>query len=577
MLGTITALRIAAAAEDVLTSQEVVPPARLREVLRNQWRHTQYCAVYWLGAAVMVAFILAVVLHVGPSLVFRGVLTVLLGGLTTCAIAFLLLERGMRPVVTRLREVLPEVTACAPTVRSRLLLAWALGSGIPLAGIALTLIEQQGADHTRLFILLGLLTGAGILVGAYTSVLAAGSVADPLRALHNTMERVAGGDLSATVPIADSGEIGDLQLRFNRMTAGLREREQLRDLFGRHVGADVARYAIDNTDLGGETREVSVLFVDLRGSTALAEKLAPDRVVAMLNDLFTAVVAAVEAEDGWANKFEGDAALCIFGAPVPLRGHAEHALRAARQLSGDLQGLRRRHPDLDAGIGVATGTVVAGNIGSAQRYEYTVIGDPVNLAARLCSAAKRVPGRVLVDAQASRPRARRSSACGSRAARWTCAAASSLPWCSRRSAPRGPRRFLRHADPSRDGTAPRREHRAAARRPAGRSPGAPKRPRAPATGAMPFRRGVRSDVATGLVDPEDIAQRVAYLTDRGQVGERLAHGDEQVVRPLRGAVHGVEAARHRRGVAARTQRLQPLHLRGLQLRADAQDLHLTLG
>ena len=398
VLGSVTALRIAATAEEVLTSQEPVPPAKLQEVLRNQWRQTRYCAVYWVVAAAMVGFILAAVLRVEPFLVFRGVLTVLLGGLTTCAIAFLLLERGMRPVVTRLREVLPEVTACAPTVRSRLLLAWVLGSGIPLAGIALTLIEQQGTDRTRLFILLGLLTGSGILVGAYTSILAAGSVADPLRALQRTMERVADGDLSATVPIADSGEIGDLQLRFNRMTAGLREREHLRELFGRHVGTDVARYAIDNTDLGGETREVSVLFIDLRGSTALAEKLAPDRVVAMLNDLFTTVVAAVESEGGWANKFEGDAALCIFGAPMPQPGHAEHALRAARRLRADLQQLRPRHPDLDAGIGVATGNVVAGNIGSAHRYEYTVIGDAVNVAARLCALAKRAPGRVLVDA-----------------------------------------------------------------------------------------------------------------------------------------------------------------------------------
>ena len=398
VLGSITALRIAAEAEAVLTSSEDIPPAKLRQLLRNQWRHTRYCAMYWLGAAAMVGVILAAVLRIDPFLVFRGVLTVLLGGLTTCALAFLLLERGMRPVVTRLREVLPEVTACAPSVRSRLLLAWLLGSGIPLAGIALTLVEQQETDHTRLFILLGLLTGAGIVVGAYTSILAAGSVADPLRTLHRTMERVAGGDLSASVPIADSGEIGDLQLRFNRMTAGLREREHLRDLFGRHVGAEVARYAVDNTDLGGETREVSVLFVDLRGSTALAEKLSPDRVVALLNDLFSAVVAAVESEGGWANKFEGDAALCIFGAPMPQDDHPRRALRAARRLGSDLVQLRRRHPDLDAGIGVSSGTVVAGNVGSTQRYEYTVIGDPVNVAARLCTLAKTVPDRVLVDA-----------------------------------------------------------------------------------------------------------------------------------------------------------------------------------
>ena len=398
VLGSVVVLRVVADAEAALTAQESVSWAQLQRVLRNHWRHTRYCAGFWIGAAVVNVVMLGPVLHLSPGLVFRGVLTLLLGGLTTCAIAFLVLEREMRPVVTRLRELLPEVTACAPSVRSRLLLAWLLGSGIPLAGIAISLVEQQSTDRTRLFVLLGLLTGAGILVGAYTSVLAAGSVADPLRTLHRTMERVAGGDLSATVPIADSGEIGDLQLRFNRMTAGLREREQLRDLFGRHVGADVARYAIEHTDLGGEAREISVLFIDVRGSTALAERMPPDRLVAMLNDVFGAAVAAVEAEGGWANKFEGDAALCIFGAPMPQPDHARRALRAARRLSAGLDGLRRRHRELDAGIAVATGTAVAGNVGSERRYEYTVIGDPVNVAARLCSLAKTLPGRVLVDA-----------------------------------------------------------------------------------------------------------------------------------------------------------------------------------
>lgn len=396
-VGSVIALRIAAGAEEVLTSEEPLPPAKLQAVLRNQWRHTQYCAVFWMGAALMVGCLLQFVLVLPPVLVIRGVLTVLLGGMTTCAIAFLLLERGLRPVVTRLREVLPEVTACAPSVRSRLLLAWLLGSGIPLVGIALALVEETSSDRTRTFVLLSVLTAAGIVVGAYTSILAAGSVADPLRTLHRTMEQVAAGDLSATVPIADSGEIGDLQLRFNRMTAGLREREQLRELFGRHVGTDVARYAMDNTDLGGEVREVSVLFVDIKGSTSLAERLAPDRVVAMLNDLFGAVVESVEAEGGWANKFEGDAALCIFGAPIPQPDHACHALSAARRLAEKVVRLREQHDGLDAGIGVASGNAVAGNIGSASRYEYTVIGDPVNVAARLCEIAKDEPGRVLVD------------------------------------------------------------------------------------------------------------------------------------------------------------------------------------
>ena len=398
VIGSVVCMRIALHTEELLTSPHDVSLEELRKVLNNQWRQTRQCGLYWLGGAAMVAILLGPVLHVEPALVARDVMVVLLGGLTTCASAFLLLERGLRPVVTRLREVLSDVTACAPTVRARLLLAWLLGSGIPLLGIALALVEQPDSNRTRLVILLGILTGVGIVIGAYTSILAAGSVADPLRTLHRTMERVAAGDLSATVPIADSGEIGDLQLRFNRMTAGLREREQLRELFGRHVGADVARYAMENSDLGGEQREVSVLFIDIKGSTSLAERLSPVRVVAMLNDLFTAVVAAVEAQGGWANKFEGDAALCIFGAPIPQPDHATSALRAARNLAGDVQRLRVRHPGLDVGIAVASGTVVAGNVGSARRYEYTVIGDPVNLAARLCEQAKDTPSRVMVDA-----------------------------------------------------------------------------------------------------------------------------------------------------------------------------------
>ncbi|MHB8717914.1 MAG: adenylate/guanylate cyclase domain-containing protein [Candidatus Dormibacteria bacterium] len=397
-LGALRALRITSAALNALTSERELEPVELRGILRQQWRHTRDVGIYWAGAAVMVAIVCGPVLGFDPWLVVRDVLAVLLGGMTTAAIAFLLLERGMRPLVARLRELLPEVTACAPSVRARLLLSWMLGSGIPLVGIAIALLEPSGSDHNRQLVLVGVLTGVGILVGAYTSILAAGSVADPLRALHTTMERVAAGDLDATVPIADSGEIGDLQLRFNRMTAGLRERERLRDLFGRHVGADVARFALENSELGGESRDVSVLFVDLKGSTGLAEDMPPESVVAMLNDLFTTVVNDVEAEGGWANKFEGDGALCIFGAPLRQEDHAERALRSARQLRADLVRLRQKHPDLDAGIGVATGTVVAGNVGSRQRYEYTVIGDPVNVAARLCSLAKTLPSRLLVDA-----------------------------------------------------------------------------------------------------------------------------------------------------------------------------------
>jgi class 3 adenylate cyclase len=151
--------------------------------------------------------------------------------------------------------------------------------------------------------------------------------------------------------------------------------------------------------LGGETREAAVLFVDLIGSTALASTREPDRVVADLNAFFAIVVDCVGLHGGWVNKFEGDAALCVFGAPGAHPDPAGAALTAARALSGRLE---RELGGLAAGIGVSAGRVVAGNVGAAERYEYTVIGDPVNEAARLTELAKTQPCRVLASAAALR-------------------------------------------------------------------------------------------------------------------------------------------------------------------------------
>ena len=134
------------------------------------------------------------------------------------------------------------------------------------------------------------------------------------------------------VAVSDGSEVGLLQAGFNRMVAGLEERERLRDLFGRQVGEDVARRALERgVELGGEERDVAVLFVDLVGSTQLAAERPPAEVVALLNAFFGAVVAVVGAHGGAVNKFEGDAALCVFGAPL-ARDDARR--RRARRRAG---------------------------------------------------------------------------------------------------------------------------------------------------------------------------------------------------------------------------------------------------
>jgi adenylate cyclase len=239
------------------------------------------------------------------------------------------------------------------------------------------------------------LAGLTVVVGLFAMVMAARSVADPIAALRAALARVEAGDFSARVEVDDSSEVGLLEAGFNRMAAGLAEREALRDLFGRHVGRDVARSALEGTAaLGGEERHVAVLFVDLIGSTSLAAARPPSEVVGLLNRFFRIVVDVVESRGGLVNKFEGDAALCVFGAPMRRPCPEADALAAARHMSARLG---TELPEADVGIGVSAGSVVAGNVGAEQRFEYTVIGDPVNEAARLCELAKSRPERVLAS------------------------------------------------------------------------------------------------------------------------------------------------------------------------------------
>ena len=142
------------------------------------------------------------------------------------------------------------------------------------------------------------------------------------------------GDLDATIPVYDGSEVGLLQDGFNRMVEGLRERERIRDLFGRQVGADVARDAVaGDVQLGGEVRDVAILFVDIVGSTRLAVEVPPAEVVEVLNRFFAVVVATVDDHGGWINKFQGDAALAVFGAPGDRADPAGSALAAARALA----------------------------------------------------------------------------------------------------------------------------------------------------------------------------------------------------------------------------------------------------
>ena len=358
--------------------------------------------------------------HSVPQLVKIAV-TILLGGLVSCTIAFLLTERAMRPVFAlALAGETPERPASLG-VQSRLLLTWGLGSALPLLGLVVLPIAARHATHRQdIGGAVIAVACAGLVAGFVMTAIAARSVSEPLGEVRNALDHVRKGDLSVTVPVDDGGEIGLLQTGVNTMVAGLRERSRLEDLFGKHVGTEVAARALaEGTGLDSELREASALFVDLIGSTAMAEVLEPHEVVARVNDFFATVVRVVGTEGGWVNKFEGDGALCVFGAPAVQPDHAVRALRAARSLQIELRLLAAAHPGLEAAVGVSSGPLVAGNVGTEQRYEYTVIGRPVNEAARLSELAKERAGRVLASAGAIE----RS---GDEAARWNALGAVAL-------------------------------------------------------------------------------------------------------------------------------------------------------
>jgi adenylate cyclase len=373
--------------------------AERRLVLYGPLRMTLVQGSFWVMAAVVFGVLNGTF---SVRLGFAVAETILVGGITTCALTYLLAERILRQAAIRVLAGDPSGSRLKGSVLVRFVLFWALGTAVPVTGLlaaGLTELIYRDIPPEQLSFLVLAVGGAALVMGFLTTVGAARAVADPVRAVRRALQQVEQGELEVSVPVYDGTELGQLQAGFNTMVVGLRERDRLRDLFGRQVGHDVASAAAAASEvrLGGETRMVAVLFVDLVGSTTLAAERPPTEVVALLNRFFAVVVEVVESCGGWINKFEGDAALAVFGAPNDIDDPAGRALRAARELAARLE---VEVPEVSAGIGVSAGEAVAGYIGDVRRYEYTVIGDPVNEAARLTELSKTVPCRVLAAGRA---------------------------------------------------------------------------------------------------------------------------------------------------------------------------------
>lgn len=222
--------------------------------------------------------------------------------------------------------------------------------------------------------------------------------------LDHAMERVASGDLTARVEVGGAVELARLATQFNGMVEALALARQMEHAFGAYVSAPVLeriRAQHGHFELPAVSREATVFFADMRGFTSMGERLPPALVLEVLQRFYRAALDVIAAHEGYVNDFMGDAMYVVFNAPLDQPDHVERAVRCARALQAEVErlnaaGLFPEVGELRIGVGVATGPVVTGNVGSARATQFAVLGDTVNLAARLCALAP--PGEVWISA-----------------------------------------------------------------------------------------------------------------------------------------------------------------------------------
>ncbi len=341
-----------------------------------------------------------------------------LAGPITAILIYFAVERLWRSELSLfLGEMLPhDISEHSMTFRQRLLYIFVLGI-LPMAFMAVEAYNQAGRivaspDPGLLRELLYkeiYLVALWMLVMGVLAITLGRSMVEAVETLRQKMRAVCEGDLESHIPVVSNDEFGDLAAGFNAMVDGLRQERVIRVLFGRYVSPQVAEHAIAHgATLGGRTVEATVLFADVRGFTKLAEQISADALIALLNRYFSAMATVITEHGGVVNKFGGDSLLAVFGTPLnPLQDHPTRAVQAAVGMHFALEAFnddqrRRDEPLLQIGIGIATGTVVAGNVGSEERLEYTVIGDTVNLASRLESMTRTVDAGVLLNEKTAR-------------------------------------------------------------------------------------------------------------------------------------------------------------------------------
>lgn len=268
------------------------------------------------------------------------------------------------------------------------------GKGRLYLGFSLQILKSEILVGLFEHMLIGLLL---IALGILAAKSIANKITRPLFKIIEGFQKVSKGNFDSRVEVGTSDELDELAQSFNQMTEGLKERELIKDSFRRYATDQVVQKILEGQvrpTLSGELRDITVLFSDIRMFTALASKLQPTDVVHVLNKYFTAMTEVALKNEGLIDKFTGDEMMVVFGAPIPQTDHSERAIRTALGMLKRLEDVnaeleKENYPRIDIGIGINTGVAVAGNVGSEKRMAYTVIGQDVNLAARLVAIAQK--------------------------------------------------------------------------------------------------------------------------------------------------------------------------------------------
>ena len=292
------------------------------------------------------------------------------------------------------------------SVNNRLLIVFIAISLVPLPLLGIAAYNKAQALHkadaimrtqllSSLFVEIIVITTICVAASIMLSIFVSKSVSIPLDKIENAMKEVQKGNLNVRVEIVSNDELGSVTEGFNTMIAGLKESESIKDSFGKYVSQEIRDEILDGkVSLDGEMKRVTLLFSDLRNFTPFVESTHPKQVITIMNQYFTQMTEAIKEYRGLVLQYVGDEIEAVFGAPVSYDDHTDMAVEAALGMRSRLTVLNQNLQKnglrpFQHGIGIHTGAVLAGNIGSNDRISYALVGDTVNLASRIGGLTKK--------------------------------------------------------------------------------------------------------------------------------------------------------------------------------------------